>query len=320
METNNLSLILIVLAACGSVEATPDAALAGNDAALPGDACVSQAGCSGTTDASQPTDAARIVDAGLGPDAMWVVPIGTWTDGDQLANVNSAQGEYTPTISANGLELYFTRFSQTTLLDIWYAGRSDTGSAFGTPSKIAAVSTGGNEKDVYLSPDGLELYWTVADIALYVSTRGAPTIGAPWSAPTALGFGGGSPSVTEDGLILYYQHNSLLKERRRASKTSPWGAEVVVAWPAAQVWRMVQLSPNGRALLLSSAQSDTFARITYATRETVDDSWSTPTTINELNLWPNRDARWSYSLNEMYFQSVRPPNIGGTDLYRAVLQ
>jgi Tol biopolymer transport system component len=73
-----------------------------------------------------------------------------------LAKVNSGALEYAPCISADGLELFFTRseWSQTA---IFRAVRSAGDQPFGAPERVSAIPTGAEGPT--LSPDGKSLYY-----------------------------------------------------------------------------------------------------------------------------------------------------------------
>jgi len=77
-----------------------------------------------------------------------------------LATVNSSGLNYAPSISADGLELFFTRVDSTTSgasPAIYRATRTDTGSAFGEPQVVSAAS--GFVEAPSLSADGHLLYF-----------------------------------------------------------------------------------------------------------------------------------------------------------------
>jgi Tol biopolymer transport system component len=79
---------------------------------------------------------------------------------DTLAAVNVAGLNYAPSISVDGLELFFTRVSSTTsgaIPAIYRAARTDINSAFGTPELVAAAA--GFVEAPSLSADGHLLYY-----------------------------------------------------------------------------------------------------------------------------------------------------------------
>ncbi len=76
-----------------------------------------------------------------------------------MANVNTNNDlEYAPAISADGLELFFTRLNQDiSESHIYRTVRSDTSSPFGVPQLVSAIE--GHVEGPTLSPDGKSLYY-----------------------------------------------------------------------------------------------------------------------------------------------------------------
>jgi len=82
-------------------------------------------------------------------------------DGDQLLRaVNQlAAAQYAPAVSADGLELFFTRLTGTgTTSTIYHSRRPSTGSPWGAPAPIEAL-VGGVIEAPAPSPDGQALYY-----------------------------------------------------------------------------------------------------------------------------------------------------------------
>ena len=81
--------------------------------------------------------------------------------------------EYAPVVRDDELEMFFASGRDFTL-DLFTATRASTGDAFGTPVRVANLSSSGNDWPVWITPDGCELYYisrsgTVA--TLYVAKR-----------------------------------------------------------------------------------------------------------------------------------------------------
>lgn len=77
-----------------------------------------------------------------------------------LAEVNTSALEYAPAISADELELFFTRLSQTEhgpALGIYRAARARIDAPFGTPERVTAIE--GFVEAPTISPDGRSLYY-----------------------------------------------------------------------------------------------------------------------------------------------------------------
>lgn len=75
-----------------------------------------------------------------------------------MAAVNTSKLEYAPAISADGLELFFTRLAPATSeARIYQATRSSTTSSFGPPQLVGAID--GFVEGPALSPDGRSMYY-----------------------------------------------------------------------------------------------------------------------------------------------------------------
>lgn len=104
-----------------------------------------------------------------------------WRRADEFdylfTNINTRSAlEYAPATSSNELELFFTRLTPHFLalptLEIMVATRTDANSAFGTPSRIAAIS--GFVEAPTVAPDGALYYHAKID-ELHVLMRAART-------------------------------------------------------------------------------------------------------------------------------------------------
>lgn len=75
-------------------------------------------------------------------------------------DVNTAALDFTPSITPDGLTLYFasTREGGSGRSDIWVARRSTTVEPFGPAEPVANINTDGTEKACDISADGLTLY------------------------------------------------------------------------------------------------------------------------------------------------------------------
>ncbi len=76
-----------------------------------------------------------------------------------LAQVNAVGLNYAPSISRDGLELFFTRIADRAnpSPEIFRAARATTAAPFGAPQRVAAIS--GSAEAPALSPDGRVLYY-----------------------------------------------------------------------------------------------------------------------------------------------------------------
>lgn len=176
-----------------------------------------------------------------------------WGDPVNLGpNVNSAGDEYFPRLSPNGLELYFdsNRAGGQGSWDAWVSRRTTGNSAWGPAESFGPpVNTAGSDGTVWITDDGLELYFSsgrpsgYSPAPIYVSTRAR--IEDDWEDPVRLGPQVEGPSVdfvasvSTDGLALFINEDELLGSYRsnglgggdiwistRANLSSPWGIPV----------------------------------------------------------------------------------------------
>jgi Tol biopolymer transport system component len=163
---------------------------------------------------------------GYGGYDLWVVTRETtgdnWGDPVNLGHrVNRAYDAWDPSISSDGLSLYFSDgFSAPFMpggygdMDLWIATRSTTSEPFGAPVNLGpTLNNGGPNEWPCISADGLSLYssgWhpgTLGLCDLWVSTR--ISTNENWQAPLNLRTvnspsGEGAPDISGDGLALFF--------------------------------------------------------------------------------------------------------------------
>lgn len=211
--------------------------------------------------------------------------------------VNSPAGELAPSISTDGLSLYFSsdRSGGYGVQDIWVTTRETKSAPWGEPVNLGpTVNSVAREHAPSISTDGLELYfsglWEFPESSrpggsggsdIWVTTR--KTKRDPWGTPVNLGPAVNSttydesPSISGDGLSLYfYSHRS-----------------------------------GG------SGESD----IWVTKRKSTSDPWGTPVnlgpTVNSVSMEGNPDI--SRDGCTLYFASRRPGGSGGSDLWQVSL-
>ena len=168
--------------------------------------------------------------------------------------VNSSGDDWAPSISADGLELFFTapgvRPGGIGMHDIWVTTRATPHEDWGEPVNLGpVVNSSENDGAPCISSDGLSLYFAslrshgIGECDLWVTTRA--TKKDDWSKPDNLGpivntncaeFG---PSISPDGLTLFFDSGfgggpprpggigaSDLWVTRRTGKNEPWGEPV----------------------------------------------------------------------------------------------
>jgi Tol biopolymer transport system component len=188
------------------------------------------------------------------------------------ALATSASEEIDPTITGDELDIYFWDFDSTC---IEHARRGSISDPFAAPTIVFCMVAG-----PFVTRDGLTLYYNSAlDAAsegdLYVTTRASRDVEfAPGTiiAELALGGGRGYPSVTDDGLSMYFEQNtgsSLdLMETHRTSMTSSWETPVAVdAVNSPAEDGDPGISADGTELFFESARGSGLADLYHATRE-----------------------------------------------------
>jgi len=159
-----------------------------------------------------------------------------------LANVNSGD-QYNPTISADGLNLFFASFRAGGVgdNDIYQATRSSITASFGSPRLAPNVNTAASEVQPYVTHDGTTLYFvrTVATGEKVFRAAGSVTIGFanPVMVPEIAGpTNDADPVLANDGLTLYWgsdrpggQGDVDVWQARRASTSVPFGELAPVA-------------------------------------------------------------------------------------------
>jgi len=224
-------------------------------------------------------------ESGYGSDDLWVctrtTTEDTWGPPQNLGPVvNSSIGEWYPSISVDGLELYFELWDQgpdTALtFSIWVTRRTTKSDEWMQPEKVdLAVPDGYLAGDPSLSTDGLELYFisanpTEAKSNLCVAKR--QTKDSPWTESVNLGLAVNfetnqvGPRISADGLVLLSHDWWKCSPRpgglglwdiwltRRATTDSEWEPPVNVGLPINTAFRDTGavFSPDGSMLYFSS--------------------------------------------------------------------
>ena len=157
-----------------------------------------------------------------GGDDLWVTSRASVSDpwGEPVnlgPTVNSSANDWSPSISADGLELYFNSYNRPGgygNFDIWVTRRTTKDEAWGAPVNLGPPVNGSAwDGSPSISTDGLELYFNSVRGGYGMGdtwvTRRA-TINDPWGEPVNLGAVVNSsadenlPFVPADGLSLFY--------------------------------------------------------------------------------------------------------------------
>jgi len=193
---------------------------------------------------------------GYGADDIWVARRPTidddWGTPVNLGpTVNSSADDWSTSISADGLSLYFgsTRPGGSGFYDLWVTTRATLDDPWREPVNLGpTVNSSAAEVGLNISADGLSLYFGSnrsggqGMLDLWVTTR--ETTNDDWGPPVNLGptvnssASDGFPSISTDGLTLFFSDCHLGTSRpggyggtdiwmtTRATKSDPWGETV----------------------------------------------------------------------------------------------
>jgi len=277
---------------------------------------------------SYPGDVQARVDADTQVDAIVDAAIdavpGTWSSPVKLAFNRQRETEECPSISNDGLELYFTGlgWSEAGGYDIYSVTRPDTRSPWGTArgDSRGASTPGNDEFGPNLDSTATELFFESSG-TLSSITRVSAT--SPWSgSPITLGFQGRFPNVSSDGLTLYYLDTTAScpagtcrSKRTRADRLSNWGTPSVEQMSFAQ-FSYAFVSGDGRRVLFSGPPANTIAE---ASRQSTDMPWGATRAFGGVLNSFYQYARWNSAEDEMYLAA--PGFEQGTyDVYQSTLQ
>jgi len=254
--------------------------------------------------------------------------------------VNTTYNEGSPSVSADGLALYFSSDSpdgygsndlmvstRKTLQDVWEA-----------PMNLGeGINTSFFDGMPSISSDGLSLYFTSTrsngvNWDIYVASR--QTLDAPWEEPVNIGSRVNSssgeyfPNISSDGLSLFFASDRPgsgfidLYVAKRETIQDDWTAAVNLGSPvntsAFEGWPSI--SADGLSLFFCSFRPGGYGsgELWVSTRATIDESWGEPVNLGPSVNAASDDACPSISADgsTLYFFSDRSGGVGGNDLWQ----
>jgi len=244
--------------------------------------------------------------------------------------VNSSAGDGSPSISADGLELYLH-----SLGDLWVTTRATTEDDWGEPVNLGSiVNSSVAEVTPSISADGLELYFCdwgdprpggVGEVDLWVTTR--PTKDDEWGEPVNLGptvnssAFEGTPEISSDGLELYFESDRPggyglddIYVTTRATTEDDWGTPVNLGPTVnGSLWEHCPtISADGLTLFFDL---DIPGDLMVTKRATKDDDWGEP-----VNLGHSASDHWASDISAddstLYFTSVHDGGQGDSDIWQ----
>ena len=207
------------------------------------------------------------------------------------STVNSSARDQSPSISADGLSLYFAsrRPGGYGEFDIYVTKRTTKDDPWEAPVNLGAVVNSNTiERNVNISASGLELYF---------------------SSDRPRGYGNDDLWVTI-----------------RATNEDPWGEAVNLGSMVntSAFDRRSTISADGLVLFFDSSRSGGYGGndIWMTTRPTTSDAWTQPVNLGPTVNSPYSDATPCISANgsTLYFGSYRPGGLGDSDIWQVSLE
>ncbi len=266
--------------------------------------------------------------------------------------VNSAYAERGPSISADGLQLYFQDWPNPRPggygnVDLWVATRETKDDPWGEPVNLGpTVNSSVGEVLPAISADGLTLYFNdyvasgphrpggfgMSD--LWVTTR--KTKHDLWTEPVNLGptvnssVADRAPSISADDLSLFFHSNRPggsggydIWVTTRDTIDDDWGTPVNLGPIVNSSTNdyLPDISADGLWLFFNSSRPGGYGQddLWVTTRDTIDDDWGTP-----VNLGPTVNSSASDNSpnisadgSTLFFSSTRPGGEGSEDIWQA---
>ncbi|MCP4261524.1 MAG: hypothetical protein GY774_29080 [Planctomycetes bacterium] len=260
--------------------------------------------------------------------------------------VNSSSSEWPPSISADGLSLYFcsNRPGGYGGRDLWVTTRATKDNEWGAPVNLGpTVNSPAKEAFPSISSDGLSLFFESTRSGgygghdIWVTKRA--TTDDDWSAPENLGpmvnssSNDATPSISGDGLSVFFESDRSggygsfdLWVTTRTTADTDWPAPVnlgatvnIGAWDGGPI-----ISADGLALFFWSNRPGGYGSndIWVTTRKTINDDWGTPVNPGPTINTATYDDPGSISADGLilYFDSDRPGGAGSDDLWQVSIE
>ena len=267
--------------------------------------------------------------------------------------VNTPANEQRPSVSPDGLSLFFgsdRRGSVGTVehSDLYVVQRRSLHDAWGSPRKVEALSSVGDDNAITFSNDGRLIFFGsdrpggCGGTDIWSARRADPHDDFAWEVPVNLGCTVNSPQ-DDDGPTYFEAHSgektlifcSFNRPAAVAAGFGDWdiyevrGAEVAAFGPATLVSSVsskardtrTALRSDGLELLFTSSRPGSVGKkdLWSAIRPRLDADWNTAVNLGTPINVPEDDAAPALARDgrTLYFDSDRPGGQGGRDLYVA---
>jgi Tol biopolymer transport system component len=210
-----------------------------------------------------------------------IVQLGPWGTPAVVPGASTtANNEDDPTLSSDGLELYFANLVPMGSKDLYVMKRATTADPFGTPTALTAFNTAGTDEGPRLSYDDLTIYYGT-DGEIYQATRATKTsaFGAPSKVP------GVNTTAYEKWLAVCGDGSHFMVSRDSGSGnggqdlyegTLGGGAGTLNATlSSANAETSTFLSKDCLSVYFASNRGGN-TQIYYSTRATIANAWTTP--------------------------------------------
>ena len=261
------------------------------------------------------------------------------------APINTAANEQGPSLSNDGLSLYFGSDGPggSGSFDLWVAHRTCQDCPWEAPTNLGAVvNTAASETGPSLSADGHLLFFTSTRAGgqglsdLYLSHRANPNDDLGWEPPVALGPGVNTPASeagaeylqdADAGTVNLYFNRApaggtadiyAASLTRDGETLGPATAVVELNHPTATD-QGVSLRKDSREIFFFSTRPGGLGGndLWTSTRQSAHDAWSTPTNLGAPLSSSAADQQPSLSFDgrTLLFASNRAGGFGGTDIW-----
>ncbi len=264
--------------------------------------------------------------------------------------INSSRGDWPPSISADGLTLYFGSYDRPGgygKWDLWVATRETTDAEWGTPANLGpTVNSFTKESGPSISADGLSLFFhsdrrggvgPYGTVDIWVMTRA--TTGDPWAEPVNLGPTVNSsdreavPSISADGLSLFFVSDrpggfgeTDLYVATRDTIDGEWSTPANLGPTVNTLYADAgpNISGDGLSFFFHSSRTGGSGRndIWVTRRTTTGDPWAEPVNLGPTVNSSDRDVTPFISADgsTLFFTSDRPGGYGGWDIWQVSIK
>jgi len=270
-----------------------------------------------------------------------------WSSPENLAAINSTFNEQAPSLSPDGLSLYFgsnrPRPGGSTDTDLWVSHKSCGDCPWGAPVNLGpVVNSSPGDNGPSLSLDGHLLFFTSARTGvglndIYVSHRANPKDDFGWGPPVLLGdgintaaFEAGAEYVqsAEDGIANFYfnrgpsqaaQDIYVASITRDGETRGPAELVAELSDPTAND-AAASVRTDGREIFFGSGRINGAGGLDvwFSTRRSVHEPWSTPKNLAAVNsAASDQQPSLSSDGRTLLFASDRSGGIGGTDIWKS---